>query len=438
MRFALRTAIATAVMAGAVLTPTTAATATAAEGAGGSRPATGSQTAGTRPAAADAQPAGPGTAAGPAAPDTDPAAPAVKPAAPDTDPAAPAVKPAAPDTEPAAGEPQPGSGEREPLATVQLVEGMSAQVFRVDGTLEADVRRAGRTLFTLKAGEKRTYNRVEVLLRADGRVIPRQVDEDMGELVRTRTLKNGTYVKIYRVTPDHHRADTFVDGTSIGVLDADGRSVAAQNDVQYLVLDADGSAYDWLGRDNVVTGAEPGVYRLPNGRLIRIVRTESGRYGISACTEDGCPKGVLLVDGTGRAVLRTGSAVVVLDRDGTFSHYVVGAATQGAAVHIGAEVPGADKGGDSDNGTGKGAGQDGDKGGDTATPATAAVAAQGTTSQTSVVPRGGVAAGAETAGEGDSTLLVAAGAGAAALSAAALSAAGLGFVAMRRRAADHR
>ncbi|MFF3769328.1 hypothetical protein [Streptomyces sp. NPDC002232] len=50
--------------------------------------------------------------------------------------------------------------------------------------------------------------------------------------------------------------------------------------------------------------------------------------------------------------------------------------------------------------------------------------------QTSVVPKGGVAAGAEFAAEGDSTALIAVGAGA-----ASLAAAGLGFVVLRRRAA---
>ncbi|MEU6165811.1 hypothetical protein [Streptomyces tanashiensis] len=53
--------------------------------------------------------------------------------------------------------------------------------------------------------------------------------------------------------------------------------------------------------------------------------------------------------------------------------------------------------------------------------------------QTSVVPKGGVAAGAEFAAEGDSTALIAAGAGA-----ASLAAAGLGFVVLRRRAAADR
>ncbi|MEF9884967.1 hypothetical protein [Streptomyces sp. P9-A4] len=52
------------------------------------------------------------------------------------------------------------------------------------------------------------------------------------------------------------------------------------------------------------------------------------------------------------------------------------------------------------------------------------------TGQTSVIPRGGVAAGAEFAPADDSTALIAAGAGA-----AAVTAAGLGFVALRRRAA---
>ncbi|KQX58993.1 MULTISPECIES: PT domain-containing protein [unclassified Streptomyces] len=52
------------------------------------------------------------------------------------------------------------------------------------------------------------------------------------------------------------------------------------------------------------------------------------------------------------------------------------------------------------------------------------------TGQTSVIPKGGVAAGAEFAPADDSTTLIAAGAGA-----AAVTAAGLGFVALRRRGA---
>ncbi|MER7946066.1 hypothetical protein ABTY59_01580 [Streptomyces sp. NPDC096079] len=61
------------------------------------------------------------------------------------------------------------------------------------------------------------------------------------------------------------------------------------------------------------------------------------------------------------------------------------------------------------------------------TPATGVTVHNG--GQTSVVPQGGVAAGAEFGAEGDSTALIAAGAGA-----ASLAAAGLGFVVLRRRA----
>ncbi|MER7107952.1 hypothetical protein [Streptomyces sp. NPDC000229] len=426
MRFALRTAVATAVLAGAALTPV--ATATAAFATGGTQSAAGA----VKPASSDAaQPATPETKpAADAKPASSDAAGSAAPATavtPDTEPATPAdTKPATPADKPEAE----SDGKREPVRTVQLVEGMSAQVFRVDGTLEADVYKAGKTLFTLKAGEKRTYNRVEVLLKADGRVIPRQVDEDMGALIRTGTLKNGTYVKIYQVNSNHHRADTFIDGVSVGVLDANGRSAASQNDVQYFVLNPDGSTYNWLGLENVVTGAKAGMYKLPNGQLIQIVKSASGRYGISACDSGGCPEYARMVQGTDNLVLRTGSSVVVLNWQGTFSHHVIGAATQTAAVYVGAEVPGTDKGGD--KGTGKGAAKP-TPAATTGTTGTTGTAPQGTTSQTSVVPKGGVAAGAETAGDGGNSLLIASGAGA-----AALSAAGLGFVAMRRRQAADR
>ncbi|MFH8725246.1 hypothetical protein [Streptomyces termitum] len=75
---------------------------------------------------------------------------------------------------------------------------------------------------------------------------------------------------------------------------------------------------------------------------------------------------------------------------------------------------------------------------DSAAPAPAPSATTGTGTgtqggQTSVVPRGGVAAGAEFAPEGGSTTLVATGAGA-----AVLAAAGLGLVSLRRRTAAAR
>ncbi|MFC8013579.1 MULTISPECIES: hypothetical protein [Streptomyces] len=74
---------------------------------------------------------------------------------------------------------------------------------------------------------------------------------------------------------------------------------------------------------------------------------------------------------------------------------------------------------------------------DDATPAPAPSATTGTAphnaGQTTVVPKGGVAAGAEPGTGGDSTAPVAAGAGA-----ASLAAAGLGFVVLRRRAAAAR
>ncbi|SEC64470.1 hypothetical protein [Streptomyces sp. TLI_105] len=71
--------------------------------------------------------------------------------------------------------------------------------------------------------------------------------------------------------------------------------------------------------------------------------------------------------------------------------------------------------------------------GEKGTPAGNGNIAATNTGQTSVIPQGGVAAGAEFATEDDSTALIAVGAGA-----ASLAAAGLGFVVLRRRAAGAR
>ncbi|WP_406061535.1 hypothetical protein OG462_27275 [Streptomyces sp. NBC_01077] len=344
-------------------------------------------------------------------------------------------------------------------------------------------------------------------------------DAAKGTLVRTETLLAGTIAKIYKVDALHHRAELFHEGNPAGVLDANTRPVAGNDNGEFFVLFEDGRTLNW--DRNYVPGAEPGLYELADGTRLELGEKD-GRYGLQL-VENGKGRGFTYLNGF-RQVWVYGKAVVVLESDGGFAAYIQGGARQaaprlvenptpapaptpGPVVTVGEctvrqDIPSVfalltvtlthdlekgpkavlkdeagkpvvtvDRDHAADLGMGltiKGANtstpqlgqrtQGGDtpylwtafpklpkgceKDSATPTPApsvtTPAPAGNtGTTvnngGQTSVVPKGGVAAGAELGAEGDGTALIAAGAGA-----ASLAAAGLGFVVLRRRAAGPR
>ncbi|MFD4106600.1 hypothetical protein ACFWWU_10570 [Streptomyces sp. NPDC058650] len=347
-----------------------------------------------------------------------------------------------------------------------------------------------------------------------------------GTLVRTQTLITGTVAKIYKVNALHYRAELFRQGHPVGVLQANTRSTAGQDNGEFLVLNPDGTIHNWIG--NIAPGV-PGIYRLADGTVVQLGK-QNGVFGlqlIDTATDKG---GGYVYVHAGTKVYFFGKAVVVLHEGGSFSAYVpgsskqaapqpygmgsngqgepapvdkdtLGACTIGTTVSIGAgtkaklimspqgpkaklttaDANGADKvfatldrkhpalpksagivarivGANStapslhtkvEGGTAKGATHAFPKlpkgcklapvkGVLTNATGTAGfTGGNGTTvhaGQTSVIPRGGVAAGAElgteTGTEGGSTVLIAVGAGA-----ASATAVGLGFVALRRRAA---
>ncbi|MER5964061.1 hypothetical protein [Streptomyces sp. NPDC002057] len=341
-------------------------------------------------------------------------------------------------------------------------------------------------------------------------------DAAKGTLVRTETLLTGTVAKIYKINALHHRAELFYGTNPVGVLDANTRPVAGNDNGEFFVLFPDGRSLNW--DRSYVPGAAPGLYELADGTRLELGK-KGDRYGLQL-VENGKGRGFTYLNGF-RQVWVYGKAVVVLESDGGFAAYIQGGAKQaaprlvdnpapvpapttGPVVTIGEcavrqDIPSVfalltvtltndlekgpkavlkdeagkpivtlDRAHAADLGMGltiKGANtttpqlgqrtQGGDtpyrwtafpklpkgceKGTATPTPApsttTPAPAGNtGTTTnnagQTSVVPKGGVAAGAETGAGSDSTALVAAGAGA-----ASLAAAGLGFVVLRRRAA---
>ncbi|MET9539254.1 hypothetical protein ABZY16_17370 [Streptomyces sp. NPDC006553] len=404
------------------------------------------------------------------------------------------------------------AAEDVPVRTAQLVGGLSAEVY-AEGDQHpyytATVVKGGRTLGELKAGagyggkDAEVFAGHSVTLNSEGVVTATAVDTPKGTLVRTETLLTGTVAKIYKVNQLDYRAELFRQGSPVGVVEANSRSAAGQDNGEFFVLNQDGTTHNWIG--NIAPNI-PGLYRLVDGTVLQLAKKD-GRFGLQLI-ENGKGRGYTYVNGA-RAVWTFGKAVVVLESDGQFAAYVPGYRNQAAPKPV-VEAPApvttgectvqqvvpsvfgfgwtvtltndlekgpkavltdeqgkvhgtADRAHPFDGPVGlkiEGAGtlaprfgqrtQGGDtpfrwtsfpalpkgceKDGSTASPAPSATTGTNVTTnnagQTSVVPKGGVAAGAELGASDDSTALVAAGAGA-----ASLAAAGLGFVVLRRRAA---
>ncbi|MCF4138168.1 hypothetical protein L1856_17755 [Streptomyces sp. Tue 6430] len=311
---------------------------------------------------------------------------------------------------------EPGDPMGELVGTYALRGGLTARVFKMNpGLFDATVHGKGgdTVLGTLRAGtspgaaasDTKVFGGVRVTLHSDGKVTSESADGSKGTLLRTEKLSDGSLLKVYRLASGHHRAENLVDGRAVCVLDASDHSAACRRGSLYLVLTPDGQTYHWTG--NTTGGARLGTYELPNGKLVELVR-ENGVHGLKAY-RGGLSIGTIRAENNRSAVGQDDGTVLVLNSDGSFSNHLLGGGKQGPAVFVGAG--------------------DGAEGGtEPQTGATAAATARTTTAQTTVVPKGGVAAGAEASADSADTVLVASAAGA-----AAIAAAGIAFTVVARR-----
>ncbi|MFC9291815.1 hypothetical protein, partial [Streptomyces sp. NPDC057052] len=293
---------------------------------------------------------------------------------------------------------EPGDPMGELVGTHALRGGLTARVFRMNpGLFNATVHGKGgdTVLGTLKAGtspgadasDTKVFDGVRVTLHSDGKVTSESADGGKGTLLRTETLPDGSLLKVYRLASGHHRAENLVDGRAVCVLDASDRSAACRRGGLYLVLTPDGQTYHWTG--NTTGGARLGTYELPNGKLVELVR-ENGVYGLKAY-RGGLSIGTVRAENNRSAVGQDDGTLLVLNPDGSFSNHLLGGGKQGPAVFVGTE----DR---AEAGTGDGT--------EPQTGATAAATTRTTTAQTTVVPKGGVAAGAELRADGADTVLL--------------------------------
>lgn len=160
-----------------------------------------------------------------------------------------------------------------------------------------------------------------------------------GTLVRTETLPGGTIAKIYKLGAVHHRAELFFEGNPVGVLDANSRPVAGNDNGTFFVLFEDGRTLSWVG--NYLPGAKPGVYKLADGTVLELAKKD-GRYGLQVI-ENGKGRGFTYLNGS-RQVWTYGKAVVVLEEDGGFAAYIPGSKAQAAPAPVGTGTPGGGQG----------------------------------------------------------------------------------------------
>lgn len=220
------------------------------------------------------------------------------------------------------------------LRTVRLAGGLSAKVYEKGDQhpyVTATVLKGGAVLGELKAGagypqkETKTFAGYAVTLTSDGKVTAAATTPANDGPVRTRTLIGGATAKIYKINADHHRAEILRDGRIVGRLDANTRPAAANDNGEFLVLGSDGTTHNWVG--NYRPGATPGIYRLADGTVLELAERD-GRYGLQQIV-DGKGRGFTYLAGD-RQVWFYGKAVVVLERDGGLAAFVPGAARQAA------------------------------------------------------------------------------------------------------------
>ncbi|MEU4273809.1 hypothetical protein AB0F57_02490 [Streptomyces tanashiensis] len=343
------------------------------------------------------------------------------------------------------------------VRTVQVAEGLSAMVYaRGDQHpyYTATVVKDGTVLGELKAGagypsqDTQVFAGYSVTLTSEGEVTSFAAN---GTLVRTVQLAGGLSAKVY-ARGDQHRyftADVVEGGTVLGELKAGagyppedtqvfaGYAVTLTFEGEVTATAAPGTgaqgasasggtgasaAKDKLGPCTVSTTVSIGA-----GTAAELFMTRQGPVAeFSAAGED---RVFAMVDRAHPSLPKSAgiTARIVDPKSATPSLYTkVEGGTAKGSTRAFPKLP-------------KGCAfevpiETGTKGATGAKSATGAGTGLTTnTVQTSVIPQGGVAAGAEFTAEGDSTALIAAGAGA-----ASLAAAGLGFVVLRRRAGADR
>ncbi|MEU3840918.1 hypothetical protein AB0E88_12905 [Streptomyces sp. NPDC028635] len=189
----------------------------------------------------------------------------------------------------------------------------------------------GRTYRLTGAGTARPMLEIATKGGVDKHRLPEK--GEVGTLVRTVKAVDGSYLKIYRITAHDYRGEDVHRQDSLGTLHAKGATAGGQHNGVYFALTPAGQGYSWSGSVNAQK--KTGTYRLPNGVLAKLSK-RSGVWAVQL-VRAGHPGPVRSVPaGSAATAAQDGDTIVVLNGDGTFSNHLVGAAKQAPAVYLGA------------------------------------------------------------------------------------------------------
>ncbi|MFI1980042.1 hypothetical protein [Streptomyces wedmorensis] len=220
----------------------------------------------------------------------------------------------------------------------RLVDGTVLQLARKDGRYGLQLIENGKGRgYTYVNGVRVVWNfgKAVVVLEQDGQFsayVPGSAKQAVPQpieaagYVRTEKLLRGYEAKIFKVGESHHRAEVSYEGRQTDTFDADHRSVAGNDNGTFFVLHADGTTDNWTG--NYLPGAKPGVYKLADGTTLEIAK-KNGRYGIQQLRWGTHGTGFTYLTEP-RQVFGFNNATVVLEQDGGFAAYIHGSAKQAA------------------------------------------------------------------------------------------------------------
>ncbi|MEU3353233.1 hypothetical protein [Streptomyces sp. NPDC037389] len=319
--------------------------------------------------------------------------------------------------------------------TLTLSDGSVAKVYESGPeTHRVDIVSGGEVVKSVKVdGRDKTfeYNGMELTLTAlTGEVLGGQKVFGSWWLDHKVTLADGSLAKVYESGPETHRVDIISGGEVVKSVKADGRNVTFEYHGMTLTLTAltgeilNDKGGAGQGHVTPVRYAGNAIY-IGNG-MVAVLRNDPGAGGPEAWIrhvgEQWKPGDNYMVKVVGK-----------LDRDNT-SATIKG--LQLRLVDADGSAPVLEVSGDGGTKTfalpkGQPAGKSGASTGSGVTAAATqakAVNASAQFAQTKAIPEGGVAAGAEGVDDGNDTLLLAAGG-----ALASVSAAGIAFAVLRRR-----
>ncbi|MFD7668172.1 hypothetical protein [Streptomyces sp. NPDC059788] len=147
-----------------------------------------------------------------------------------------------------------------------------------------------------------------------------------GTYVRTVKLADDSIAKIYRIGPDHYRAEGFADGHSFGSIEATTAEPYVAGNLNGLIvaLSSKGELTSWIAK---VRPSGPHNETLADGKTVaRVTELGDQHYRAALVDADGRTLATMEVNGEAkfRSAVKVGSLWAVLETDGSITSHVAG------------------------------------------------------------------------------------------------------------------